>query len=248
MQLAALEIKRVTLELGGKSANIVFADADREKALDGAMWSVLGNAGQDCCARSRLLVESSLYDSFVSDLAAKFRKVRFGDPLNDNTEMGPLISAEHRQRICDYITLGKEEGAILEAGGEIATGKSYDRGNYLQPTLFGMVHNNMRIATEEIFGPVLCAMPFEDEEEAISIANASSYGLSGSVWTRNITRALRLAKAVETGVISINSSNSVHLEAPFGGFKKSGLGRELGLPVLDHYSELKTVFIDTQTL
>jgi betaine-aldehyde dehydrogenase len=243
MKLAADGIKRVTLELGGKSANIVFADADRETALNGAVWSVLGNAGQDCCARSRLLIEDSIYDNFLSDLSGLFQAVQLGDPLDKQTEMGPLISKEHRSRVYDYIETGINEGAGLIAGGKIPEEKALSAGNYLQPTLFSQVDNSMKIAREEIFGPVLCAIPFKDEQEAISIANSSDYGLSGSVWTRDLQRALRVVKAMETGVISVNTGHSVHLEAPFGGVKKSGIGRELGLAALDHYSDLKSVFI-----
>ena len=243
MKLAADGIKRVTLELGGKSANIVFADADRETALNGAVWSVLGNAGQDCCARSRLLIEDSIYDNFLSDLSGLFQAVQIGDPLDKQTEMGPLISKEHRSRVYDYIETGINEGAGLIAGGKIPEEKALSAGNYLQPTLFSQVNNNMKIAREEIFGPVLCAIPFKDEQEAVSIANSSDYGLSGSVWTSDLQSALRVVKAMETGVISVNTGHSVHLEAPFGGVKKSGVGRELGLAALDHYSDLKSVFI-----
>jgi betaine-aldehyde dehydrogenase len=243
MKLAAADIKRVTLELGGKSANIVFADADRERALDSAVWSVLGNAGQDCCARSRLLIQRFIYDDFASKLAHLFNNVRLGDPLDDKTEMGPLISNEHRERVCKYIELGIEEKASLVAGGQIPEKEPLTGGAYLNPTLFTDVGNHMQIAREEIFGPVLCVIPFDSEEEAIKIANDTIYGLSGSIWTQDLERALRVARAVETGVLSINTGHSVHLEAPFGGFKKSGVGRELGLAVLDHYSELKSVFI-----
>jgi betaine-aldehyde dehydrogenase len=242
MKLAAEGIKRTTLELGGKSANIVFADADHESALNGAVWSVLGNAGQDCCARSRLLIEESIYDNFVSDLGKLFHAVKLGDPLDKQTQMGPLITKEHRSSVYDYIKTGINEGAGLVVGGKIPDEKELSGGNYLQPTLFSQVNNMMKIAREEIFGPVLCAIPFKDELEAVSIANNSDYGLSGSVWTRDLQRALRVVKAVESGVISVNTGHSVHLEAPFGGVKKSGIGRELGLAALDHYSDLKSVF------
>ena len=245
MKLAAEDIKRVTLELGGKSANIVFADADFEKALPGAVWSVLGNAGQDCCARSRLLLEKSIYDEFVSKLAELFKQVRLGDPQNEDTEMGSLISQKQHERVLNYVELGKNEGASLVCGGESPGEEEFKKGFFLNPTLFTDVKPEMRIAREEIFGPVLCAIPFETEEEAIAIANKSTYGLSGSIWTKDIERALRVARAIETGVISINTGHSVHLEAPFGGVKQSGVGRELGLAVLDHYSELKSVFIHT---
>ncbi|MFQ5769020.1 MAG: aldehyde dehydrogenase family protein [bacterium] len=247
MRLAADDIKRVTLELGGKSANIIFADADLERALPAAVWSVLGNAGQDCCARSRLLIERSIYDTFLHKLTESFKQVRLGDPLDDQTEMGSLISQEQRNRVTSYVKLGIKEGATLACGGQAPDEKPLARGAYLSPALFTDVQPEMRIAREEIFGPVLCAMPFDTTEQAIKIANNSTYGLSGSIWTRDLERALQVARGVVTGVLSINSAHSVHLEAPFGGVKQSGLGRELGLAVLDHYSEVKSVFIHVKS-
>jgi betaine-aldehyde dehydrogenase len=243
MKLAAEDIKRVTLELGGKSANLVFADADLDKAVPKALWSVLGNAGQDCCARSRLLLERPLYEEFLYRLSNAFKQLKLGFPLHEETEIGALISSAHRDRVQHYIELGQQEGATLVCGGTIPSEEEFRGGAFLQPTLFADVDPNMKIAQEEIFGPVLCAIPFDTEEEAIAIANQSLYGLSGSIWTRDIGRALRVARAIETGVLSINTGHSVHLEAPFGGVKRSGLGRELGLAVLDHYSELKSIFI-----
>jgi len=239
MRLAADDIKRVTLELGGKSANLVFADADLDKAAPKAMWSVLGNAGQDCCARSRLLVQRPIYAEFLQRLIQQFQALKLGQPLDEQTEIACLVSIQQRDRVLDYITIGQQEGATLACGGTIPT----ETGAYLQPAIFANVHPDMRIAREEIFGPVLSVIPFDTEEEAVAIANNSVYGLSGSIWTKDISRALRVAKAIETGVISINTGHSVHLEAPFGGVKRSGLGRELGLAALDHYSEMKTVFI-----
>ncbi|MGH7596917.1 MAG: aldehyde dehydrogenase family protein [bacterium] len=245
MRLAADDIKRVTLELGGKSANIVFADANLERALPSAASSLLGNSGQDCCARSRLLIERSIYDAFMAQLTEHFQKVKVGDPLDEKTEMGPLISLSHRQRVQSYIDAGQQEGAALLCGGKAPEVEPLAKGAYLNPTLFGNVRPEMKIAQEEIFGPVLVAISFDTEAEAVAIANNSLYGLSGSIWTRDIERALRMARAVETGVLSINSGSSVHLEAPFGGVKHSGVGRELGMAALDHYSELKSVFIYT---
>ncbi|QKD83516.1 aldehyde dehydrogenase [Thermoleptolyngbya sichuanensis A183] len=243
MRTAADDLKRVTLELGGKSANLVFADADLDLAVPKVMWSVLGNAGQDCCARSRLLIQRPVYDEFLHRLTQQFQALRIGPPLDESTEIGTLISTQQRDRVLDYITLGQQEGATLLCGGTVPTESPLDRGAYLTPALFAHATPNMRIAQEEIFGPVLCAIPFDTEEEAVAIANTSLYGLSGSIWTRDIGRALRIARAIETGVLSINTGHSVHLEAPFGGVKHSGIGRELGLAVLDHYSEWKSIFI-----
>ncbi|HET8798673.1 MAG TPA: aldehyde dehydrogenase family protein [Thermoanaerobaculia bacterium] len=240
MRTAADDVKRVTLELGGKSANVIFDDCDFERAVASAASSSLGNAGQDCCARSRILVQSTLHDRFARALVDAFRATKVGDPLLDETEMGPLVSLAHRERVRGFIEKGKSEGATLACGGDVPEG----RGAYLAPAVFVDARPEMTIAREEIFGPVVAVMPFRDEEEAIALANDSLYGLSGSIWTRDLGRALRVARAIETGNLSINSGSSVHLEAPFGGVKRSGLGRELGLQALDHYTEWKTVYMD----
>ncbi len=242
MRLAAGDIKRVSLELGGKSASLVFADADLDRAAT-AVFSVFGNAGQDCCARSRVLVERPVYREFVERFVERTRRLRLGDPLDEATEIGSLISPEHRARVDGFVQRARAEGARLCTGGAVPRGEPFARGSFYEPTVFADVTPGMEIAREEIFGPVVSIMPFDTEEEAIRLANDSIYGLSGSLWTRDIGRALRVVRAVETGVISVNSSHSVHLEMPFGGVKRSGVGRELGPAALEHYSELKSVFI-----
>jgi betaine-aldehyde dehydrogenase len=246
MRLAAGEIKRVSLELGGKSACIIFEDADLETCLPSALWSALDNAGQDCCARSRFLIERSIYDRCIEGLAERMEAVRIGDPLDPESEMGPLITNAHRERVRGYVELGEREGARLVCGGGPPKERTLGAGSYLRPALFSGADNGMRISQEEIFGPVVVAIPFDGEEQAVSLANASLYGLSGSIWTRDLGRALRVAQAVETGVLSVNSSRSVFLEAPFGGVRQSGLGRELGIAALEAYSELKTVFLSQE--
>ena len=242
MRAAAGDVKRVSLELGGKSASLIFADADLELAGASVSGS-FGNAGQDCCARSRILVERAVYEEVVERFVARTRALHIGDPLADATEIGPLISREHRERVHAYVRQGVEQGATLCTGGEAARGGPFDRGSFYRPAVFRDVTPGMTIAQEEIFGPVVAILPFDSEEEAVRLANGTAYGLSGSLWTRDLARALRVSRAVETGVISVNSGWSVHLEMPFGGVKRSGVGRELGLPALDHYSEWKSVFI-----
>ena len=235
---AAATIKRVTLELGGKSANVIFADADLEAAAEAAPIAVFGNAGQDCCARSRILVEQSAYDDFMQALERSVAGIHVGDPLSDQTEMGPLISADQRQKVSSYVN-GDPPVAIR---GSAPDGPGY----WFPPTVLAPVSNDDRAAREEIFGPVACVIPFDGEEQAVRIANDTIYGLSGSIWTRDGARALRVARAIETGVISINDNTSVRVSTPFGGFKQSGVGRELGPDALEHYTDVKNVFYATE--
>jgi acyl-CoA reductase-like NAD-dependent aldehyde dehydrogenase len=234
---AAATIKRVTLELGGKSANLIFADADLDRAAVAAPAAVFGNAGQDCCARSRILVERSALDRFMEALEEAVESMRVGDPLDERTEMGPLISADQRAKVESYVN-GDAPVAIR---GAAPTGKGF----WFPPTVLCPVSNDDRAAREEIFGPVACVIPFRDEAEAVRLANDTIYGLSGSIWTRDGARALRVARAVDSGVLSINSNTSVRVSTPFGGFKQSGYGRELGPDALDHYTEVKNVYYAT---
>jgi acyl-CoA reductase-like NAD-dependent aldehyde dehydrogenase len=237
MRGAAGTIKRVTLELGGKSANLVFADADLAAAAAAAPLAVFGNAGQDCCARSRILVERSALDEFLSLLEPAVTGLRVGDPADEATQMGPLISSGQRETVASFVP----EGAPVAIRGSAPDGPGW----WYPPTVLTGVDPGDRAATEEIFGPVAVVLPFADEAEAVALANASIYGLSGSIWTRDLGRALRVARALETGTLSVNSNTSVRVATPFGGFKQSGVGRELGPHALEHYTELKNVFVAT---
>jgi acyl-CoA reductase-like NAD-dependent aldehyde dehydrogenase len=234
MQGAAETIKRVTLELGGKSANVVFADADLERAAAAAPYAVFDNAGQDCCARSRILVERSAYDRFVELLVEATRNLKVGNPEDEATEMGPLISAQHRETVASFVD-----------GDPLFRGETPNGRGFWFPCTLVEATNDDRVAREEVFGPIAALIPFSDEDEAVRIANDTPYGLSGSIWTENGARALRVARALETGVLSINSNSSVRPSTPFGGFKQSGFGRELGMHAMDGYSEVKNIFMAT---
>ena len=235
---AAQTIKRVTLELGGKSANVVFADADIEAAAAAAPFAVFGNAGQDCCARSRILVQRDALDPFMAALERTVRSMVVGDPLDEATQMGPLISESHRETVASFL-----DGEVPVAfRGDAPDGPGY----WFPPTVLEPSGNDVRVAREEVFGPVAAVIPFEDEAEAVAIANDTIYGLSGSVWSGDGARALRVARALDTGVISINSNSSVRVSTPFGGFKQSGVGRELGPDALEHYTDVKNVYYATE--
>ena len=235
---AAQTVKRVTLELGGKSANVIFADADLERAAAAAPWAVFDNAGQDCCARSRLLVQAAVVDQFLSLLQPHVEGFRVGDPLDPEAMMGPLISARQRERVA---SLTAAEGASVAFRGSAPEGPGF----WFPPTVLAPVDPGSPAVCEEIFGPVVAVIPFQDEEDAVRLANDTIYGLSGSIWTRDGARALRVARAVESGVLSINSNSSVRVSTPFGGFKQSGYGRELGPHATDAYTETKTIYYAT---
>ena len=239
MSLAAKDLKRVSLELGGKSPNIVFADCDLEAAASSSPMSVFANTGQDCCARSRIFVERQIFESFVERFIAATRELQVGDPAREPTQIGPMVSESQRRSVEEFIDSARESRRKVACGGSRPQG----RGAFLEPTVVLDVEPGDRVWREEVFGPVVCVRPFEDEAAMLREVNDSPYGLSGSIWTNDLKRAMRVARAVESGVLSVNSHSSVHVEAPFGGFKQSGVGRDLGMAALEGYTELKNVYV-----
>ena len=239
MELAARDLKRISLELGGKSPNIVFTDADWQRAAETSPMSVFANTGQDCCARSRMFVEKPIFEKFVDLFVASTKRLLTGDPAKDQTQLGPLASAAQRNTVEGFLSDAKKSGTSFGCGGD----RLNQKGFYLQPTVLVQPNKQDRCWREEIFGPVVCIVAFENEDEMIRDVNASPYGLSGSLWTNNLQRALRLSRKIESGVLSVNSHSSVHVEAPFGGFKRSGIGRDLGMGAMEGYTETKNVYV-----
>jgi betaine-aldehyde dehydrogenase len=237
---AADTVKRMSIELGGKNPNIVFADADFEAAVDGALFGAFANQGEVCSAGSRLLVERGIYDRMLDALSDKARRITLGDPLDRATKMGPLVTREHQRKVLDYIDVGKGEGRLLIGGGT-PSDPALSRGCFVEPTIFADVDNRARIAQEEIFGPVLTVIPFADEDEAVRLANDTPYGLAGAVWTRDVFRGIRVLKQIRAGILWLNTYHPTYNEAPWGGYKQSGFGRELGPYGLEHYLETKQI-------
>jgi len=240
MRQGAANVKKVGLELGGKSPNVVFADADFEAAIDGALIGIFAGTGEVCSAGSRLIVERSIYDRFVGELVSRAMAIKVGPALDEDSEMGPLVSRQQLDTVERYVKIGIEEGAKLATGGHRLEG----RGFYYEPTIFVDVDNGMRVAQEEIFGPVLVVIPFDGEQEAVEIANDTIYGLAGAVWTKDVTKAMRVVKALRAGITWVNTYHPTYSEAPWGGYKQSGVGRELGTYGLDEYTEVKQINID----
>lgn len=245
---AAKRLIPATLELGGKSANIFFEDCDWEMAMDGLQMGILFNQGQVCCAGSRVFVQESIYDKFVEEAVKRFNAVKVGMPWEKDTQMGAQINEHQVQHILEYIEIGKKEGARVACGGERAAEGDLAKGAFMQPTLLVDVDNHMRVAQEEIFGPVACVIKFRDEAEVIEMANDNPYGLGGAVWTRDINRAIRVARGIETGRMWVNTYNAIPEGAPFGGYKQSGIGRETHKIMLEHYTQMKNIMINLSEL
>ncbi|MCR4672054.1 MAG: aldehyde dehydrogenase [Lachnospiraceae bacterium] len=241
---AAEKLIPATLELGGKSANIFFDDCKLDMAIDGAQLGILFNQGQVCCAGSRIFVQDTFYDTFVPKLVEAFNKVKVGDPTDPNTQMGAQINEGQLKKILSYVEIAKQEGATIACGGERVTEGELAKGCFMRPTLITNVTNNMRVAQEEIFGPVAVVIKFHDEQEVIDMANDSTYGLGGAVWTRDINKAIRVARGVETGRMWVNTYNQIPEGAPFGGYKESGIGRETHKVMLEHYTQMKNIMIN----
>lgn len=233
-----------TLELGGKSANIFFDDCDFEKAMDGLQLGILFNQGQVCCAGSRVFVQEGIYDRFVEEAVKRFNAVKVGDPLDPTTQMGAQINKRQLDKILSYVEIGQKEGAHVACGGYALTEGDYAKGSFMAPTLLVDVTNDMRVAQEEIFGPVAVIIKFKDEADVIAMANDSQYGLGGGVWSKNLNRAIRVSRAIETGRVWVNTYNQIPEGAPFGGVKTSGIGRETHKVILEHYTQMKNIMID----
>ncbi|MCW8398974.1 aldehyde dehydrogenase family protein [Legionella sp. PATHC038] len=246
MQAATGNLKRITLELGGKNPNIVFADCNLEMAIDGALFGAFANQGEVCSAGSRLIVERSIHKKIVDGMLKKIPNIKLGHGLDGGVKMGPLVSSAHREKVEQYIKIGIDEGAKLICGGKRPTGEAFAKGNFLEPTIFDEVTPAMRIAREEIFGPVLAVIPFDTEEEAIQIANDTEYGLAAAVWTKDLTRAHRVTSQIRAGILWVNHYHPTHNEMPWGGYKQSGAGRELGLYGIESYLEVKQVNINLE--
>lgn len=244
MQEAGRDLKRITLELGGKSANIVLADADLDMAVDAALYGAFFHSGQCCTAGTRLMVHDAIYDDFMSRFLERAKRIKLGNPGDKGTDLGPLVSRKQQERVLGYIETGKKEGARCTLGGSKPDDTNLRQGFFVEPTVFEDVDNRMTIAQEEIFGPVVAVLRFKTEEEAIRLANDSRYGLAGAVWSRNEEKALEIARKLRTGTVWINEYHMISEKAPFGGFKQSGLGRELGEDALDEYTEVKHIHVD----